>query len=126
MIELRRIVYGLLHPLCGNLYYQEALQESSYPYMTFSFPSTGRAYKEQVVYEVEIALYDTAKTGYNASSEIDRLTDNVIMSMDYKTGYSNGLHAWFKLEQRTELPFPDGTTMKGRLLRFTATTYREI
>ncbi len=125
MLDLRTIIYQRLSPLCPRCYYGQATQGSAYPYVVFSFPSNGRAYKEQVQREVEIAIYDAPKTGYNVATAIDTLADEITRVLDYKTGSQGDTSVWFKFEQRTELPFPDGTTMWGRLLRFTAHTYKE-
>ena len=65
------------------------------------------------------------KSGYNVANEIDTLTDNVKASLDYKTGSQDATSVWFKFEQRTEVPFPMEQLYGGRVLRFTAHTYKE-
>jgi hypothetical protein len=125
LINLRKIVFSKVSPLCSNLFYEEAPQDTAYPYVVFSFPSNGRAYKGQVQRELELAIYDAPKSGYNVATAIDNLADEITRVLDYTTGAQGDLSAWFKFEQRTEIPFPDGTTMWGRILRFTAHTYKE-
>lgn len=125
MFDLRKIVYQAISTYCPRCYYGQAAQGCEFPYIVFSFPSNGRAYKEQVARELEVAIYDAPKSGYNVANEIDTLTDNVKASLDYKTGSQDATSVWFKFEQRTEVPFPDGATIWGRVLRFTAHTYKE-
>jgi len=125
LIDLRTIVYQKLSPLCEQVYYQEAPQACVLPYAVFSFPSSNRVYKEQRQYELEVTIYYAEKNGYNVASSIDALTEQIISVLDYKTGDSSDLSAWFKFEQRLEVPFPDGSHLWGRQLRFTAYTYEE-
>jgi len=125
LIDLRTIVYQKISPLCSNCYYGKAIQGATYPYVVFSFPSNGRAYKDQVEYELEVAIYDAPKSGYNVASAIDKLAGKIREVLDYQTGSQGETSGWFKFEQRIEIPFPDGADILGRTLRFTAKTYKE-
>lgn len=125
MNNLKKIVYEKLVTVLPNVYFDRALQGTTFPYVVFSFPNEGRHYKDQVVREVEVSLYDTSKTGYNVSQAIDDMADEIIRVLDYKTGSQGVISVWFKIENRIETPFPDGVDVWGRTLQFTARTYKE-
>jgi hypothetical protein len=123
--DLRKIVYDKLATVLANVYFDRAKQGTTFPYAVFSFPAEGRHYKEQVARELEVSLYDVAKSGYNVASAIEDMADEIVRVLDYSTGSHGDTSVWFRIDNRIETPFPDGVDMWGRTLQFTARTYKE-
>lgn len=119
MTDLIKLVYNTLKTL-GTAYFEEAPQDQTFPYMTFSFPnsfttdSVGEdAQREDYVLEVEIWANKPDATALEA------LVESVISALDRKH-YAGQFHVSIYLVGRLQIPDPD---YKRRLLRFNCKAY---
>ena len=83
--DIRKIVYQRLTQVCANVYYEDVPHDSLLPYIVFSFPNDGRVYKNQVVSDLQVDIYDVDRDGYNVSREIDRMVREVERQLDYQS-----------------------------------------
>lgn len=122
--DIRKIVYQRLTQVCANVYYEDVPHDSLLPYIVFSFPNDGRVYKNQVVSDLQVDIYDVDRDGYNVSREIDRMVREVERLFDYQSFLEGETSFWFKRRTRTAIPFPDDVNIWARQLVFETRSYR--
>lgn len=130
MNNLRKIVYDILlrvPSLQSNVYFMEAPQDANLPYVVFTFPTQGRSHREQQEMAVQVDIYDCERGGYNVANQIEDLTDNINLELDYTTGRMDNQYGskayWFRNTSRISVPYPQESNIWHRELRYTVKTY---
>ncbi len=123
MTSIRKMVYNKLILIADRVFFTKAPTGTEFPFVVFSYPYEGRAYKQQVEKMLQIRVYDHEKDGYNVSSEIESVTDAIEAAFDYQTAEHEASSAWFRKIGRTELPFPVDEEVWGRELLFEMRNY---
>lgn len=122
--DVRKIVYQELTKVCPAVYYEEVPHNAKLPYIVYTFPSDGRVYKNQVVSDLQVDIFDVERDGYNVSREIDRMLRKVELAFDYKSFMEGETSFWFKRTSRTAIPFPEDVNMRARQMVFETRIYR--
>jgi hypothetical protein len=122
--DIRKVVYEQLATICDNVYYEDVPHASLLPYIVFSFPSNGRMYRNQVVSDMQVDIYDVDRDGYNVSVGIDRTVMEVERLFDYRSFSEGETSFWFKIRTRTAIPFPNDVNIWARQLVFETKIYR--
>lgn len=122
--DVRKVLYQLLKTLGIDVYYEIAPDDAILPYIVYSSPTDGRVYKNQVVSDVQIDIYDAERDGYNVAVEIDNYLKEVESLLDYKSFAEGNSSFWFKRTSRQAIPFSEDSNIWARQLVFETRIYR--
>lgn len=125
MTELIKVLYTKLATLTTRVYSADTVPQTdvTFPYISFKAPTTNDIERmTQVI--IEIDIWDKKKSGYDAQTAIEALTDTIEKGLE-KYAFKN-INIAGRFEKVTRLSFgkdPDDENLLRRQLRIEARTF---
>lgn len=116
--ELRRTTTKLLKLCCSRTHYEEADDDTKYPYITFITDSQNKNYYPRSDDIIIIDIWDKGKS----RTEAERLADLIEKNMDMKNEPNDVILPTFYLIDRRNLKDPD-KTIKHVQLKYLVQNY---
>lgn len=118
MIELRKIIQPLLETVNDEVYFVEASEKATFPYVVYNLPTSIDAEGTREDFILEIDVWDNAKD----TAAIETLTQNIATLFNRKHSVNSKVAVNFYRVNRQVL-IDEDKSIKRRKLTYQAKTY---